>query len=95
MFIRIRLYYNYNGENYVFSLNGLYSSIPDNKQEGQVYISGMDVEIWLNAGDGFMPMADIEKKFKNEIQKAEKELLDLEKERLRFRMTQVKRMMDE
>lgn len=93
MFIRIRL--DYNGEDYAFSINGLYSSILNGKQEGEPYISGLDARIWLNVGDGWMPLADIEKKFKNEIQKAENELLDLEKERLELRLTQVKRMMSE
>jgi hypothetical protein len=93
MFIRIRL--DYNGEDYGFAINGLYSSILNGKQEGEAYICGLDAEIWLNVGDGWMLLSKIEQKFKNEIQKAEKELLDLEKERLELRLTQVKHMMGE
>ena len=93
MFIRIRL--DYNGEDYAFSINGLYSSILNGKQEGEPYISGLDARIWLNVGDGWMPLADIEEKYQHDIQEAKSKLLDLEKERLELRLTQVKHMMDE
>ena len=89
MFIRIQLSYN---EDYMFDINCLYS-VWTNKKAGEAYINGENIESCVDIGDKWLPLADIEKKFENKIKNAEKEMPELEKERLELRLTQVKRMM--
>lgn len=93
MFIHMHL--SWDGEDYMFAMNGLYSHMPKDKEAGEAYVSGDIVEGWVDVGSEYVPLADIRRKFAVDIRKLEMELLELEEERLKLRMVQVKSLMNE